>query len=275
MSYFEAILLGAVQGIAMFLPISSTAHLIITEMYLGYHFPGLAFEIFLHVGSALAILWYFRREVKELGAGVWAYWRHHSPEALVQVRFVLLIVIATAITGSLGVVLKGTVEPYIRTPGFLAGALVLTGIFLIIIERLYHYGSRTQEHMNLKDAVIVGLGQTLSVLPGVSRSGSTLITALFAGLSRETAVRYSFLLAIPVILGSTVLAVGEFRGGLVSELGTGPLAVSFVASFVFSCIGIFWLINFLQKGRLIYFAAYCFIVALLVSRFLGTVPPQF
>lgn len=157
----------------------------------------------------------------------------------------------------------------------MAGALVVTGVVLIIIERFHRYGHRVEKEMRLPDAILVGVGQTLAVLPGISRSGSTLVTALFAGLSRDTAVRYSFILAIPVILGSSVLTLGEAQQEMWVHLGWGPLLVSFVVSFVFSIISIIWLINFLMKGRLIYFALYLFFIAFLTARYLEAIPPSF
>lgn len=117
------------------------------------------------------------------------------------------------------------------------------------------------------DTCVVALAQTLAVLPGISRSGSTLIAGLWMGLNRETAVRFSFLLSIPIILGSTVLLVKDLEPGLVNQTGGLPILTAFVASFLFSIIGIKWLINFLNKGRLTYFAIYCFILATIVLLF--------
>ncbi len=268
MTYPEAILFGIVQGISEFLPISSTAHIIITELLLGYDFPGLSFEIFLHLASILAVAVYFRRDLAVIISGFFAYRTDRSAENLVSFRFGIYIIVATIITGVLGVALKNVVADVMKSPAFMAGALALTGVFLVIIERFHRYGSRTEKEMTLRDAIIVGLGQSIAILPGVSRSGSTLIVALFAGLSRDTAVRYSFILAIPVILGSSVLAIGDIGGGFFAGLGWGPLAVSFITTFVFSWLGIAWLIDFLKKGRLVYFAVYLFILAITLYFFL-------
>ncbi len=160
-----------------------------------------------------------------------------------------------------------------KTPSFISGALAVTGTALIVIERFRTYGRRTEKDMTFVDAFIVGFGQTVAVLPGISRSGSTLVAALWVGLDRDTAVRYSFLLVIPVILGSSVLAVGEASGAIWSAIGIRPLIVSFIASFVFSWVGIVWLIDFLKRGRLLYFAAYCYVVAFLVFRFVQEISP--
>ncbi len=273
MPIFEALIFGIVQGITEFLPISSTAHIVITELLFGYNFPGLAFEIFLHIASVFAVISYFRRELWAVITGFFSYFGHKTAENRVHFRFGIYIIVATIITGFAGLLLKNLVVDVMKTPPFIAGALVVTGTFLIFIERFKKYGHRKENKMRLLDAVIVGLAQTVAVLPGISRSGATLIAGLWVGLERETAVRYSFLLVIPVILGSTVLAVGDISGAILEVVGLGSLVVSFLATFIFSLVGIVWLINFLKKGRLIYFALYCYLVAILVFTFVKEVPP--
>lgn len=267
MSILEAIIFGMVQGITEFLPVSSSAHIVITELLLGFHFPGLAFEIFLHLASVLAVCAYFRKELMEVLTGFFAYFVNKSPGNRAQHYFGWYIIIATFITGVLGLLLKNHIGDSMKTPAVISAALLATGAFLVFIERIKIYGSRTQKDMTFLDAIIVGLGQSVAILPGISRSGATLVAALWRGLSRDTAVRYSFLLAIPVILGSSVLMVGEAGQNILSETGIMPLAVSFIFSFVFSWLGIVWLIDFLKKSRLIYFALYCFALSGLVYFF--------
>ncbi|QGU00836.1 Undecaprenyl-diphosphatase [Candidatus Syntrophocurvum alkaliphilum] len=268
MTYIEAIIFGIVQGITEFLPISSTAHIIITEHLLGYHFPGLTFEIYLHLASVLAVIIYFRKDLINVVTGFFAYLINKSANHRTQFMFGIYILIATIITGTLGIVLKGVIQDAMKTPTFIGVSLMITGTFLIIIERFRQYGERRIENMTYLDSIIVGLGQTLAVLPGISRSGSTLVTGLWVGLSRDTAVRYSFLLAIPVILGSSVLVIGDLSNEMWSVIGLGPLIVSFVVTFIFSWIGIVWLIDFLKRSKLIYFAIYCFTVAILLILFM-------
>ena len=268
MTYIEAIIFGVVQGITEALPISSTAHIVITELILGYHFPGLAFEIFLHQASALAVILYYRRDLAQVISGFLSYLRDKNHMHRIQFFFGLYIIVATVITGGLGVLLKGLVVDSMKTPAFISGALIVTGFFLVFIERFHKYGSRTEKNMTFFDAIVVGLAQTIAVLPGLSRSGATLVSALWMGLSRETAVKYSFLLVIPVILGSSVLILNDTSADIWAEIGVGPMIVSFVTTYIFSVIGIVWLMDFLRKSKLVYFAAYCFIVAILVYLFL-------
>ncbi|MDG5787691.1 undecaprenyl-diphosphatase UppP [Evansella sp. AB-P1] len=264
MTLIEAIIFGIVQGITEFLPISSTAHIVITQMVFGYTFPGLSFEIFLHLASVLAVMIYFWKDLLNVIVGFFRFIAKRSSDDRTQFYFGIYILIATAITGVLGKILTDMTSSSIKTPPFIAGALIVTGLSLIFIERFHKTGNKTEGSMTFGDSVLVGLGQTIAVFPGISRSGATLVVALLAGLNRETAVRYSFLLAIPVILGSTVLALDDFSSGMIGNLGTFNMIVAFIVTFVFSLIGIIWLINFLKKSKLIYFAIYCFVVAILV-----------
>ncbi|OIJ10744.1 undecaprenyl-diphosphatase UppP [Anaerobacillus alkalilacustris] len=268
MSIIEAIIFGIVQGLTEFLPISSTAHIVITQLILGTPFPGLTFEIYLHIASVLAVMIYFRKDLIEVIIGFFSYFKTRSKKNRVHFLFGIYILIATVITGVLGMLLKDFVGDSMKTPPFIASALIVTGLGLIFIERVHQYGARTEKDMNFFDAIVVGLGQTLAVLPGISRSGATLITALLVGLERDTAVRYSFLLVIPVILGSTVLAVGDVSKEVFSAIGTPALIISFITTFIFSWLGIIWLIDFLKRSKLIYFAIYCFAAAIFVYFFL-------
>ncbi|WP_096201066.1 undecaprenyl-diphosphatase UppP [Bacillus sp. FJAT-45350] len=268
MSVIEALIFGIVQGITEFLPVSSTAHIVITQMVFGYTFPGLAFEIYLHIASILAVMIYFRKDIVAVVTGFFAFFKERSKENKVHFFFAIYIVVATMITGVLGMILSDFVGDTMKTPIFISIALTVTGFALIFIERFHRYGSRTDKDMTFVDSVIVGLGQTLAVFPGISRSGSTLVVSLLLGLNKETAVRYSFLLSIPVILGSTVLAFDELGSGMFSSIGAPALIVAFISTFIFSWLGIVWLIEFLKKSKLIYFAIYCFAVAILVYLFI-------
>lgn len=268
MTLFEAIVFGIVQGLTEFLPVSSTAHIVITQLIFGYTFPGLSFEIFLHIASVLAVILYFWKDLWNVIKGFFLFIIKRSPDDRSQFFFGLYILVATLITGVLGLFLSDFIGDAMKTPPMIAGALFITGFALIFIERFHKYGKRNIDSMNFKDSILVGLGQTLAVIPGISRSGATLVTALLSGLDRDTAVRYSFLLAIPVILGSTVLAINDFSMATVEYIGVMNLIISFIATFIFSVIGIIWLINFLKKSRLVYFAIYCFIVAILVLIFI-------
>jgi undecaprenyl-diphosphatase len=268
MSLIEALILGIVQGVTEFLPVSSTAHVIITSILLDLQFEGLAFEIFLHLASVLAVMLYFRRDIKEIVIGFFSYFRLRTRENTIHFRFGLYILVATIITGALGMVLQDYLDESLKTPPVIAFSLVITGLFLIFIERFHKIGKKDESTMGLKETLIVGLAQTIAVFPGISRSGSTLVAALWTGLNRDAAVRFSFLLSIPVILGSTVLMIKDASIEQITMYGVTPLVIAFFASFIFSIIGIIWLIEFLKRSKLIYFAMYCFALAAFVLFYL-------
>ncbi len=262
MTIWEAIILGLVQGITEFLPISSTAHLIISAHLMNLHFPGLGMEILLHLASVLAVTLYFRKDLWRIALGALGFLRERSPANRSSFFICIYLGVATVVTAVLGIIATNVLGDTIRSPKLMGVGLLFTAFFLIAIERFHHYGKRGEEAMTWLDSVLVGVGQAVAVLPGISRSGSTLITALYLGLERETAVRFSFLLAIPVILGSSVLAIKDIQGGMLSDVGMLPLLVAFVITFFASLAGIFWLISFLRSGRLLYFAIYCIIVGI-------------
>ncbi|MGF7185638.1 undecaprenyl-diphosphatase [Desulfitispora alkaliphila] len=262
MTILEALILGLVQGLTEFLPISSSAHLVLTEKLLGLDFPGLAFEVFLHSASLLAVIIFFWKDIVSIVVSFFSYIIKRNHSDLAEFRFGVLLLIATLITGVLGLLLEDFMGDALRSSKVIAFSLFATGIFLILVERLQGYGLRREGDMTIKDAIIVGLAQTLAVIPGISRSGSTLVAALWTGLAKETAIRYSFILSIPVILGSTVLMLPELGLGFFTSQ---PLAltVSFLASFISALLGIKWLIYFVNKSKLAYFAGYVFFIGIL------------
>ncbi|MCM2674207.1 undecaprenyl-diphosphatase UppP [Alkalicoccobacillus plakortidis] len=275
MTLIEALVLGLVQGLTEFLPISSSAHLVITQMLFNISFPGFGFEILLHLGSVLAVIIYYRKDLIELIIGFFSYIKNRSEENKTNFWFSIYILVATIITGVSGILFEDYISTALKGPTMIAISLTITGIFLIIIERAVRTGGRTEKDMTLFDSVIIGIGQSLALIPGLSRSGTTLVVGMFAGLTKETAVRYSFLLSIPVILGSTVLAIKDLLNGeLLAVAGAFPLIVAFIVTFISSLLGIVWFINFLKKSKLIYFAIYCFVLALFVFIFLGDVDPD-
>ncbi|MBB6448961.1 undecaprenyl-diphosphatase [Geomicrobium halophilum] len=268
MNIFEAIIFGIVQGLSEFLPISSTAHIVILQWLFGTDFEGLTFEIILHVASVLAVILYFRHDVYAIIRGMFRFLVHKDTGERAAFLFGLYLIVATAITGALGILVEGHAEYFLSSPIVIGGALLLTGLFLLIIERINYQYTRSANEMTMLDAFVVGLAQTLAVIPGASRSGTTLITALAIGIERKTAVRFSFLLSIPVIAGSSLLAIGDIAQGGFAEGNVAALILSFIVTFIFSIIGIRWLIQWLEKSKLYYFAIYCFILGFIVIFFL-------
>lgn len=274
MSSIHALILGIVQGITEFLPVSSTAQIIIAGKLLGLgeefrSAHGLSLEIFLHFPSVLAVMLYFYKDLIRVFKGFFGYARKKEQNYKGDFYLGVYILIATFITAIIGFLVKDFVEKNMTTSIVMAATLSITGVFLIIIERFKKYGIREKEDMKFKDGIIVGLAQALAVIPGLSRSGTTLIAGLWSGLSRDMAVRYSFLMSIPVILGVSLVEIVSVGENMLLDIGMGALVVGFISSFVFSIMGIVLLINFLKKGRLIYFSLYCFLMSILLITVIG------
>lgn len=287
MSFLDAILFGLIQGLTEFIPVSSTAHIVLLAKLLGVETPGLTFEIFLHIASLLAVIIYFWRDLWLIVNGflrclppllkqsnrlqcLYALLlgdlqsdslRGTSLSDRVGFRFSVLLLIATFITGVLGILLSNWLGDGIKATPLVAGALLFTAICLVLVEWVQKVGKRQPESLTWVDAVVIGLAQTVAVLPGISRSGATLIAGLAMKLSRETAVRFSFLLAIPVLAGTSLLGIRKIGEGDLGDIPTSALALSFLISFIASIISIRWLISLLKQQRLYWFSIYLVILA--------------
>lgn len=258
MNWFEALILGIVQGLSEFLPISSSGHLVIVQHLLGIKIEGnqLEFEILLHFASLLAVTIYFRKDIIEIISGFFSYLIKHSKQTQAQFRFGCLIIFATLVTAIFGKFLENAIGNNITSTATIGVSLIVTGLFLILIEHGIKHGSRTEKEMTWKDGLIVGVGQALAILPGISRAGSTLVAALWCGLEKQTAIRYSFLLSIPLILGISIIEIPEMSKTYF-ELYLFETTLAFIGSFCFAIIGIKWLIAMVNKTKLSYFAIYC------------------
>ncbi|GAE24752.1 undecaprenyl-diphosphatase [Halalkalibacter wakoensis JCM 9140] len=259
MNWWEALLIGFIQGISEFLPISSTALLLIIQRLLdipiGQNFK-LAFETFLHIASVLAVIVYFRHELTKILLDFFSYLLTKRSTAKTNFRFVLLLILSMIITISLGKAIETFLGEQLTTPATIGVSLIITGLSLILIEHGLNEGGRTTSKLTWKDGLFIGFGQALSLIPGVSRTGSTLFTALFIGLSKDTALRYSFFLSIPVFVGMSIVKSPELIKSY-TEISMVALCTAFLSSFIFALIGIKWFISMLQNTKLTYFAFYC------------------
>lgn len=254
-----AFILGAVQGITEFLPISSTAHLYLIPWLFGWQSPlleSLTFTVALHMGTLLAILAYFARDWLDLIAR--------------SRRTFLLVVIGTIPAAVLGVLLEKQVETVFRSPALIALTLIAFGILLAIAEKL---GSKTWtiEHLTSVRAVLIGLGQAAAIVPGVSRSGGTMTAALFLGMKREPAARFSFLLAAPIMLGAGLKKLPDMATSASTEAGLAAIAIGFLTSLVVGYLSIKFLLRYLQRNTLYLFVWYRIALGLVVvaAVFLG------
>ena len=252
MSWFEALVLGIVQGLTEYLPVSSSGHLAIGSALFGIQGEeNLAFTIVVHVAtvfSTLVILW---KEIEWIFRGLFKF------KMNAETRYVINILISMIPIGIVGVFFKDKVEEIFGSGLLIVGCCLLLTAALLTFS--YYAKPRQREHISLKDAFIIGLAQACAVLPGLSRSGSTIATGLLLGNKKEKLAQFSFLMVVPPILGEALLDVlkaakGEEAFGDISVL---PLVVGFIAAFVSGCLACKWMINIVKKGKLIYFGIYC------------------
>ncbi|MBR1469508.1 MAG: undecaprenyl-diphosphate phosphatase [Prevotella sp.] len=267
MDWIEALILGLVQGLTEYLPVSSSGHLTIGQELLGVSSEdNLTFDVVVHVAtvcSTLVILW---KEVVWLFKGLFDKAQGGLNAAQ---RYVLAIVVSMIPVGIVGVFFKDYVEQIFGSGLLVVGCMLLVTAALLTFS--YYAKPRQKEEISLKDAFIIGLAQAAAVMPGLSRSGSTIATGLLLGNKKEKLAQFSFLMVIPPILGEALLnVVKAFKGGAaaaVGNLSTTALVVGFLAAFVSGCFACKWMIDIVKRGKLIYFAIYCAVVGALVLIF--------
>jgi undecaprenyl-diphosphatase len=252
-SVFQAIILGIVQGLTEFLPVSSSAHLILIPwLFKWREDPGLAFDVILHLGTLLALLIFYWREWLEMVMSL-------ANGNRVQRRLLFLLIVASVPGAIIGVLLEKQAETIFRSPVLIAGTMATLGILLWAADA---FGSKKRKigEITFLDALLIGLSQAFAIIPGVSRSGATITTARFLGIERADAANFSFLMATPIIAGAGLLEVRKFfHSGLTPQLGWG-----FAASAVFGLLAIVWLLRFVRTHSYRSFAIYRIALAVLV-----------
>lgn len=233
-SEFQAIVLGAVQGLAEFLPISSSAHLILVPWLFQWKDPGLVFDVALHLGTLVALLAYYWRDWLSMGASIFNGDRERR-------RLLLMLVVASLPGALIGVLFEKQAESTFRSPVLIAIALALLGVVLWFSDRSAAQTRKIGE-VTFRDALLIGFSQAFAIIPGVSRSGSTITTARILCLERAAAANFSFLMATPIIAGA-----GIFEGRhLLREGITGDVVAGFVSAAIFGLIAIIGLIRFVR-----------------------------
>ena len=267
MSAFKAIVLGVVQGLTEFLPISSSAHLILTSHLMGWRDQGLAFDMAANSGSLLAIMVFLRRDLARLAGGVWHTVRGaggEKTEAREAARLAALLTLATvpvAVAGWLG---RDAVASYARSPWIIAWSSILFALALGWADRRPS-GILKLNSISWMPALVIGCAQALALIPGTSRSGVTLTAALLLGMSRSDGVRFSFLLAIPVGLLVAGKQFSELLGGqLTAEVGLASIFIGFAAAAVSAYAAVVWLVAWVRRQRLTVFVVYRVILGLVL-----------
>lgn len=259
MSIIQAIVLGVLQGATEFIPVSSSGHLVLVPWLLGWAPSGLPFTVMVHLGTVFGVLTVFWRDWMAMLSGVaeWAQTRRVTP----SLRLLGLLLLGTIPAALLGYFFEPFFERVFQNPLFAAIALLFTAALLLIGDRLGR-SQRCVEHMTWRDGLLVGLAQAVAILPGISRSGSTIAAARLRDVERGDAARFSFMLSMPIIIGVGLVQIIEIARTGLSVNGVVPLVVGFIAAFGSAYLVIRWMLNYLRSRSLTIFAAYCVVASL-------------
>lgn len=265
MNWFESIILGIVQGLTEFLPVSSSGHLVLFQTLFGMTEPALLFDICLHVGTLLAVIAVFRVELTALLSALvrtpTMIWSAGGVSSLYtvnpQFRLMVLIVLGSVPTAVMGVLFAKMAEQIFSAVWLVGVALLITATFLWFTRGQIQPG-RMVKKMSVRDALVIGVAQGFAIIPGISRSGATISAALYLGLDRDLAGRFSFLLAIPAILGALVLGIdGE---AFHTDIPLGIILAGSICAAVVGYLALRILLHLVRKGKLYRFAPYCWTV---------------
>lgn len=263
MSTLEALILGIIQGLTEFLPVSSSGHIELGKVILDVHTKDpLLFSIVVHAATALSTIVIFRKVIWELIRDIFKFQWNDATEYAAKILLSMIPV------GVVGVLFEKQIEELFAGKVLLVGAmLLLTGVLLFLTTQ----AKETSGKVGYKEAIIIGITQAIAILPGISRSGATISTSLLLGVSREQAARFSFLMVLPPIIGATLLKVKKYvelsADAATEQMASTPLLIGFIAAFVTGLLACTWMIELVKRGKLIYFAIYCGVVGLLAVAY--------
>ena len=259
MNWFEALVLGIIQGLTEYLPVSSSGHLAIGQALFGMNdgADNLMFTVAVHVATILSTIVVLWSEIDWIVRGLFRC------EMNAETKYALNILVSMIPVGIVGLFFKDEVEAVFGSGLLVVGCCLLITATLLTFS--YYAKPRQKTHISWKDALIIGIAQAIAVLPGVSRSGSTIATGLILGNKKESLAQFSFLMVIPPILGEALLDVLKMVKGedVMGSISTLPLLVGFVAAFLSGCLACKWMISIVKRGKLIYFGIYCAIVGVI------------
>jgi undecaprenyl-diphosphatase len=271
LDWWKAVILGVVQGLTELLPISSSAHLVLVPWFFGWQDPGLTFDVALHIGTLVAVLVYFWSDVLHMITSFVRGVAAGKPLADQDARLGVLIIIASIPGAICGVIFDQKIEDRFHSENastsalvIIALALIIMGLLLNVAERIAAH-QRTMKDINFRDAVIIGAAQSVALIPGISRSGSTITTGLFLGMRRETAARFSFLLSLPITGGAALKKVYDLikDGGLAADERL-PFILGIITSGIVGYACIFFLLRYLQHNTTVIFTVYRVLLGLLI-----------
>ncbi|WNS45458.1 undecaprenyl-diphosphate phosphatase [Paenibacillus sp. MMS20-IR301] len=266
LDWLKYMLLGVVQGVTEPIPVSSSGHLIIVQRLLGMQQNGLSFEILTNTASLIAITFIFRNDIKALITGAFRYLQSRQAEYRPDFMFCMYIILGTIPAAAAAVLFKDSIERIFTSVHTVSISLLITGVALWLIRNLR--GQKRDGNLTVRDAIIVGLAQAVALIPGISRSGSTVIASIAVGMKQDTALKFSFMLYIPISIGGLILGASDIANDPNRAQLALPYLIAFITTLVATYYAMRWFIGIMAKGNLIYFSYYCFAVSILLMIFL-------
>ncbi|MFO7602078.1 MAG: undecaprenyl-diphosphate phosphatase [Candidatus Desulfacyla sp.] len=267
MTTIETIFLGIIQGLTEFLPVSSSGHLVVGKNLLGFREPELLLDTALHFGTLLAVCIYFRSDLRQMIEAVWRMIprrKNHPSRSGLHANLALMVVIGSIPTALIGIIFKDPLERLFGSVTAVGMMLVITGIIVAITRFIPEaYGKR--DRVSVIIALAVGTAQGLAIVPGISRSGTTIVCGLLLGLNRDLAGRFSFILCIPAIIGALLL---QLDMAAITRVGAVPLMAGFLVSAVVGFLALKLLMGMVRRGHFYYFAPYCWAIGILTLVFI-------
>ncbi len=257
-SLLNAIILGLIQGLTEFLPVSSSGHLVLFSSLLNFDQSGIAFDVFVHLGTLLSVLLVFRKELIQMILAPYAIWiqKSEDPDLKEFLRWDMFVVIATIPAVIVGLFFKDAIEQAFQSVLLVFFMLILTGLFMFLTQFL----KNQDKPFGISNSFIIGIAQAFAILPGISRSGSTIFAGIAQGIDRVKAAKFSFIMSIPAILGAAILQLKDI---VEKPLATSELLVFITGGLMSAITGylaIIWLLKIVQRGSLQWFGYYCFTV---------------
>jgi len=251
MNILQALILGIIQGITEWLPISSSGHLVLAQEYFGLEVP-LAFDVILHFGTLLVVLIVFWKDILAIAKSLFAFKKDENTKLL------LYIIIATIPIAIVGYFFRDLIKSLFQSVLAVGIALMITGTVLFVTKFTQH-----KKEINWKNSLIVGIAQAVALVPGISRSGSTISAGLLSGIKREKIASFSFLIFIPAMIGATILEIRD-----ITSVEIGPIISGTLAAIIVGYISLIWLLKIIKKGKFHHFSWYCWtlgIITIIIS----------
>jgi len=259
MELIKSIILGLVQGLSEFLPISSSGHLVIFSEILNFQEEGIAFEVFVHFGTLFSILLAFRKELSQMIIALYLIplKKSDDPELKEYFQWDLYVIISSIPIGIIGLAFKDQIEAAFSNVVLVYSMLAITGLIMTITPKLKSRGTP----LKISNTFVIGLAQAFAILPGISRSGSTIFTGMAFGIEREKVARFSFIMSIPAVSGAVLLKTLDLLETGIDNSGMLNYAAGTIVAFVSGYFAIIWLLDIVKKGKLQWFGYYCFTVS--------------